>query len=157
MSPFWKLRAVLFFCILSFILMIRGMLFACGDNSTPSSDHIRIATTCVKLADEAYAAGEERVVKTLANNGAIIVLVSTIVDYTSEAIQDAKDNGVYMVVSGQDKYREDNFGASAIIDSKGNVLTQFTDRTGRPNQTYEQMQYRKGEDGSLGYTDIEII
>jgi len=111
---------------------------------------------CYDVAEEAYSAGEERVVKTLANKGAKIVLVSTIGDYTSKAVEDAKDNGIYMVVSGQDKYRGDDLGASAIIDPKGNVLMQFTDRTGMPGQPFEQMQYRKGEDGSFGYADIRL-
>jgi hypothetical protein len=59
-------------------------------------------------------------------------------------------------VSGQDKYREDDLGASAIIDPTGKILTQFTDRTGTPNQTFEEMQYRKGVDGSFGYEDVKI-
>jgi len=111
---------------------------------------------CYDLADEAYSEGEERVVKTLANKGATIVLVSTIGDFTSEAARDAKDNGIYVVVSGQDKYRTDDFGASAIIDPNGKALTQFTDRTGLPNQTFEDMQYRKGVDGTFGYADIKV-
>ena len=127
-----------------FDLTIRGMDIKAG------------MAICYDLADEAYLEGEERVVKTLANKGAKIVLVSTIGDFTSEAVKDAKDNSIYVVVSGQDKYRTDDFGASAIIDPNGKVLTQFTDRTGLPNQTFEDMQYRKGVDGSFGYADIKV-
>jgi len=111
---------------------------------------------CYDLAYDAYALGEERVANTLAKNGAFIVLVSTIGDFTSEALQDAKGYGIYMVVAGQDKYRDDGYGASAIIDPKGQILKQFTDRTGLPNQSFEQMLYRKGEDGSFAYADIVI-
>jgi predicted amidohydrolase len=111
---------------------------------------------CFDLADVAYKEGEERVVKTLANQGAKIVLVSTIGDFTMEALKDAKDNGVYVVISGQDKYREDKLGASAIFDPEGKILSQFTDRTGITDQPFEQMLYRKGQDGSFGYADIKI-
>ena len=127
-----------------FDLSIRGMKVKAG------------MAICFDLANEAYSEGEERVVKSLTKKGATLILVSTIGDFTSEAVRDAKDNGVYVVVSGQDKYREDDFGASAIIDPKGDVLVQFTDRTGLPNQPYEIMRYRKGVDGSFGFVDVKI-
>ena len=127
-----------------FDLTIRGMKVKVG------------MAICYDLATDAYTEGEERVVKTLANKGAQLILVSTIGDYTIEGIHDAKENGVYVIVSGQDKYRDNNLGASAIIDPKGNVLVQFTDHTGLPNQTYEEMQYKKGVDGSFGYKDIPV-
>ena len=110
---------------------------------------------CYDLADDPYKEGEERVSKTLTKNGAQIILVSTIGDFTREAVRDAKDNNIYVVISGQDKYREDDYGASAIIAPDGQILSQFTDRTGLPNQPIEQMRYRKGEDGSFGYADIK--
>ena len=128
-----------------FELAVRGMKVKTG------------MAICYDLADKAYAEGEERVVKTLVDNGANLILVSTIGDFTAEAISAAKDNGVYIVVSGQDKYIDNSLGASAIIDPKGNTLVQFTDKTGFQNQPYEDMLYRKGEDGSFGYADIKIV
>ena len=112
---------------------------------------------CYDLDRTAYGPDEERVTTTLVNNGAEIIFVPTIGDYTFEAVKDAIEYGVYFVVAGQDRYQNDPYEASAIIDLEGKLLVKFTDRTGLPGQSYEQMQYRPGEDGSFGYVDVSKI
>jgi len=111
---------------------------------------------CYDFSLDGYCEGEERVAASLANKGAKILLGSSIGDYTSEAVSDAAANGVYVVMAGQDKYRENDYGASAIIDPKGGILVQFTDRTGYPGLDMDVMRYRPGQDGSYGYADIVL-
>jgi len=104
---------------------------------------------CYDFAREAYAEGEVKVAQTLAESGASLILASSIGDYVYEAVIDAANGGVFIAVAGQDRYMNDDYAASAIIAPDGSVILQFTDRTGLPNQSYEQMQYRKGQDGSF--------
>ena len=131
-----------------FDIDIRGMRWTVG------------MEVCWDLDPGAYKAGEERVSTTLANKGADLILISSIGDYTYEAMQDAKNENVYVVIAGQDKYRRDypnwrNTDMSAIIDPSGNILAQVTDRTADQSLEYEEMMYRYGQDGSYVCADIK--
>ena len=129
----------------------------------------------------AYQPGEERVSTTLAKEGAQLIFASSVGDFVHEAGMDAQNNGVYMVIAGQDKYRVElpdymNVGISAIIDPTGNALAQVTDRTGfarrvppKPGDqvvksptgitygliTYEELCYVYGQDGSYTFADLK--
>jgi predicted amidohydrolase len=113
---------------------------------------------CADFARDAYeyaVDGEEYVAQTLAENGAEIILFSTIGDFKHEAVYYAERFGVYIVVAGQDKYLGTPYATSGVVGPGGEILLAFSDRTGLESR-WPEMQYRAGEDGSWGYADITI-
>ena len=106
--------------------------------------------------------GSERVVKTLADQGAQIIFNSTIGDFILESIQEGKRFGAWMVVAGQDEFRWDKqdygipMGVSGVSDPSGNARLIFSDRTADTRLPHEEMRFRPGEDGSFGYYDIRL-
>ena len=98
------------------------------------------------------------VTKGLKDNGAEIILSSTIGDYAFSAQKGAKDNNIWMVIAGQDSrfstITNIDQNASAIIDPKGNFIAGVTDRSCL-NTDWPEFQYRDG-DGSYAFADIDL-
>jgi predicted amidohydrolase len=88
----------------------------------------------------------------LAKNGAEIIFVSTIGDYSIEAVNAAKDNNVFIAVAGQDKYRDNDYDPSIIVNNKGEVIASVIDRTSPHSRDIE---FQDG-DGSFCFADIDL-
>ena len=92
------------------------------------------------------------VTKGIAQNGAEIIFISTIGDYSIEAVEAAKDNNVFIAVAGQDKYRDNDLDPSIIINNNGEVIASVIDRTSPHSRDIE---FQDG-DGSFCFADIDL-
>jgi len=99
------------------------------------------------------------VVRKLAENGAELVLGSSLGDYWMEAQQSAKENKIYIAIACEDKYRlppDKEEPVAAIIAPDGSILAGCSDRT---SPWYPEFgidpQYEKG-DGSFCFADIDL-
>jgi predicted amidohydrolase len=92
------------------------------------------------------------VIKQVAEDGAELVLVSTIGEYSVEVVEQAKLNNVYIACSGSDKFRETGVDSAIIANRHGEVLVGVTDRTSYRDSSI----FNAPGDGSYAFADIDL-